>query len=744
MLWVIAILYFVLVGGTPLGDVVPALRIANAILGGTLVVIWLREMPGDNDLLDRFVLVGLLFFLATCVLSQFSRQSLDAGIAAMAYAAAFYVARRKLAAAGVRNLLIAMFRLVLAGMSVGVLAIWGSRWIEWLRLHEWRSLPPLDMTMPAGIWGHQHDLIVLLILLTPALVVRPRLPRSALLAGGAFVLIGALLVIDGSRNTWLALAVGLVAAALTTGRQPKVRLPRLLAAAGFLGLVAVVVMLTTNLDDQLIRRLTTLQTLGARFDQWQRALELWSTHWLQGVGPGSYPFQMRLTDYFRESSYVSRHPDGALIQMLAETGIIGVAAVALLVAAVVIALRHSPHRMSAVFVTVVFAFAGIGANPADYGFLIVVLLLWVAFAIPAGGHQHNEFRRALTVPITASAALVALVIVAMSVGLVAYDGASRAMAGGDYEAADAWLNVAVGADPGLALYWRERGTAKFLAGDLEGALVDTDAAIRRNGADDVSYRLLALVQRRLSNQPAAMRAAEQATERVWSDETNQEVLALAAVSAGQPDIAAGALAATVLDSPSIIAADAWKQLLPHMLPQADVIAAAARSLRSKEIRLGDFNATWIASLADDQELLARALTRVPRLQQTALALDSLIACNSSLALNHIRGAESKEGSEPFYWIVRMIIERRAGTADARISALVRLLAPGTWLLDQSDEAPSPDAFAGGLRDQWGYRRLPIVHPRAGNLASSAQGLWEWLHAAQPDPSLGEHCTTSPR
>src|SRR5688500_10359805 len=86
----VALIYFVLVGGTSASGGLPIAQIVNVSLAAILVVMYVWTAPRLSDHLDQLMLVALLLFLATGVVSTFPRQSLDAAMSALAYAALFF------------------------------------------------------------------------------------------------------------------------------------------------------------------------------------------------------------------------------------------------------------------------------------------------------------------------------------------------------------------------------------------------------------------------------------------------------------------------------------------------------------------------------------------------------------------------------------------------------------------------------------------------------------------------------
>jgi tetratricopeptide (TPR) repeat protein len=462
-----------------------------------------------------------------------------------------------------------------------------------------------------------------------------------------------------------------------------------------------------------------------RVNQWSSALQLWTGSWLQGIGPGSYPFQMRLTDYFQQNSYVGRHPDDALIQILAETGVLGICAAGLLIASVVIMARRYHLPQANMFAILVFIFAGLGANPSEYGYLVIILLLWVAHAFPAEPpHSTATVVSWIRPAIFTAAGVIALATMSMAGAAFAFERASANASEKDYNSAVAALSVASALDPGMALYRRERGVARAIIGDRVAALDDLRAAVSLNRADDVAYRSIAVVESQLGNHADATRAASAAVQRVWSDLTNQEVLLRVAAPGSSESISAAR--ASLLLAPWIGDTPAWKRLVAASIPRSELLANSIEPLVVGGVPFPDpFSAVWRAAADSRQKALEQVLEAVPQLRETGLSLRSFLACDASAALSRILAAESREGTDGAYWGVRLLIERQTGSDETRSLHVGSLLAPG--LPDIAFGAAVPlDAFGGGARDLWGYRRLPVPHSAATWLVSSQEGQVAWM------------------
>lgn len=123
------------------------------------------------------------------------------------------------------------------------------------------------------------------------------------------------LLLSQSRATFLLLAIAAVAFALGSGRRLTSR--QSLAAAAALVVAASALLAKVSLEE--------LWQVGwrGRVAIWQGGLRMIAQHWLLGVGLG------RFWDYFEQyriDTYYTRYPHNFLIEVFAELGIVGAAA----------------------------------------------------------------------------------------------------------------------------------------------------------------------------------------------------------------------------------------------------------------------------------------------------------------------------------------------------------------------------------------------------------------------------------
>ena len=195
--------YVVLIGGTPIGEVTSALKTITVAIAAAAIGYFVVHAPARADRIDIVVLIAVLLFAIAGMFSQHLRQSLDAVLAALAWTCALFVARDQARRPAVREAL----PVVLMALSTIVTITTAARWLP--VLSDWWTAtgilaPPLDLDYPAQPWGHWHDLALLAVVLYPAWWTgRPGMTRRVA-AIGIGLLVAVIVIVDGSRNVWLA------------------------------------------------------------------------------------------------------------------------------------------------------------------------------------------------------------------------------------------------------------------------------------------------------------------------------------------------------------------------------------------------------------------------------------------------------------------------------------------------------------------------------------------------------------
>lgn len=717
-IWIALLGYFILVGGTPGSEFNGWIRALNGAIAVGLIVRWVLSLASDNDGIDRGMLLALLAFLAACVVSTFPRQSFDAAIQATALVAAFYFARRRLANVGRAEIESAAGWLCV-GLAAIVCVAWGRGWIEWLTLSG-GSAPPISLPLVTGPFGHRHDVALLVAILAPSMWT-PRFRQRRAVAIAGTILVVAVVLADSSRNVELAVLAASIATLLV--RRVRISARALRIGSGIAAAAVFTTAIFVLQTPVLVSRIANLGNIVARFSLWGEGATVWLAHPLAGLGPGSFPFALMLSDYFRTSLFNPRHPDNAIVQLLVEGGVIGLVAglvcVGTLIRGAHLRWRDEPR---AVWALLVFAFATFGANPTDFVFLVVPTLIWMAILVPVGddvplavgpSRRHAPPSRMKMILVSASAVIVVAVSVTGAAG-VSYEIGRSAYLRGEDTRAEAALDISAALDPSLAIYPRERASLAFAEGELSRAEAGYRQSLRISPFDPVAWRGLALALLADSDFDGAAFAADRAVNLMFLSPQSQ--LVRAATARADPLEYATAMEVALHAQP-------W---LPVLSWDDTVLAFADRAAVAHQGVDGVFRAL----MADRADLATLAVkTASPFLRRTTAALAALASCNLELASDLMEEAARVEGEEAGFWIARPLVTAAAsptGPQRARITAM------SVWFLGVAPKPRVVSALAGDMSDMWRYRRISLgVAAEGAALPSDRAARWYLLN----DPAV---------
>lgn len=706
-----ALAFIVMIGGTSMGELMPAVRTVNLLIAAGLLIRYAVRLPFGGDSIDRGILLACVLTAVAGVLSAMPRQSLESVLQAITYAAALFTARDVLADRRVRSAFLTTMVVLSSAMTFLAAMRWFPLVGEWLGLAGATAAPPLNLELSAFPWGHRYDLAFLVVALYPAWWIgSPSLGRRI---GGvvAGVVVAAIVVLVGSRALWgavaLATAVALAPSIATAWRHSARR--RNLMLGGAAGLVGVLAM--SGLGAALVQRGLSATTLEYRTEMWGDLLGMWTAHPLSGYGPGTFPWVLQQTDYFDTNTWAPLHPDSAPIQLVATAGVLGIAAlIAVLVTLVPPIWRTGSALLR--WVTVVFLVTSIAANPTVFIFAVAPMLAWAAYAAPhapaAMGLKvsWSGWRRVASV---AMAGVVAVAYLSITIGAFAYDAAVVAVAEGRTNDARGALNTAVLLDPGMALYWRQRGVLTYLDGEPPAtAVADLRRATGINPSDDLALRSMGLALVASGDEGAAGRAFADALARQRGDPTNLLLSAWWAGTHGHGSEALATLAEAVQSWPWIVAAPSWGTVLPSGITTADVLAEAARRWESGQPTpefLRD-QGLWLSVLAERPDLQAGAIAAAPISPLVAGAELALLQCDNASGLDEASTADRRTST---YWVLRYWRGQLDGAPDGTAMRMARIMMgdlsfPGsfTYSLDPVSENAQFSA------DLWGYGRLPML------------------------------------
>lgn len=750
ILAVLALTYFVFLGEFGQRDPHPILRILNAVAAGALIVTYIVRAPSQTDRVDRGILLALLLFATAAVVAQFPRQAFDALLAALLYAAAFFVARTLLASEAGR---LAFVR-CLIGLSAVLTFLTAARWLlpalEWWSLTGWTVIPPLDLNLNANPWGHRHDLTLLLVMLYPSWWIGrigPRRAAGATVFGALTLLI---VLVDGSRNLWLAVALASAALFIPVAWRHWPRDRGRQVAVGIGLLASIVAVAASGVLGSVLERIFTTGPIAARGAMWGPLLDAWLAQPVAGYGPGSFPWVLQLTDYFDTKSWAPRHPDSVIFQLLPEAGLLGVAAVLVVTVTLLPAVLRG-RSQAAGWVLFTFALAGLAANPTDFGFLVAVAIGWAAFAIPRsveGPIPMPVGRRYVTLASLGCFAVIAVAWIATSVADIAYLSARSSIHGERVAEAIPRLELARRLDPGMALYARQLGTAQLVTDDIPRAIESLEVAVQLNPSDDAAWRTLALAHAASGDSAPAWAALEQAVETQRSDPTNLLLTAKWQMQDGRDDDAFATLAEILQAWPETVAAPGWSELLPPGVTTLDLIEVAldrwSRGLPTP--RVADGQDTLLAAMAGHTDA-AEAFAREWLGLSLGPAYAAVMACDPD-ASAQLAEAPGNVRRTSVYWSLVVRQSRLDGHPDGRAERLLAIMTGAPLSSPLTDETLNPvneNGVGGFSADIWGYRREPITWANDGpQLPDPGVGAGRWLFEPRQAVADADLDATLPR
>ncbi|HEX6655068.1 MAG TPA: O-antigen ligase family protein [Candidatus Limnocylindria bacterium] len=494
-----------------------ALHLAAVVMAGGML--WM-VLAGAELPRSRVELPVLLLLLAFAIASLtpwnagLSAQALASicGMALVLPAAAIAIRHRPTLTA----LAVTLPVLVLAALS-----LWGmlQRRTAWIEV-DGPGFPPIRLARETTNFGSVAVAPFVLLALAPVvLLIGDRRLRLAVLAA-LFILAVPLTILSGSRSAWIAMAAAAVVliapwvvrqgrGGLDAWRQATRRLtPRGvgLAFVAAVGLVLAVAAVGS--------RLTDLRSLLYRGFLWRDTLNAWSADPLFGIGPGSMPFARQAAAPALSFPVRQPHSHDIPLGILGDTGLVGVAAAAvLLVTFVMLAGPWRTRSLRGRAAFAVLAGCGVGMLFEDLtflpGFSILLVLLAAMALTDAGAIGWQTIRPA---------------------------GWQRPVLGVATGLGAAALVVVMSIGDAAAIVYRQ-GTDQAGARNWPAALAELQAAERLNPWQPTAPKAVAVAADR-SRQPALARAAaERAAELSPGDGSVWTNLAILCRQAGDRECA---------------------------------------------------------------------------------------------------------------------------------------------------------------------------------------------------------------
>ncbi len=579
---VIVVAFVFLVGGTyPTMGSALVRAITQALLMGLIVgwaLAWFRNQQwAPTRASIAFTGLGLTAGLLSLVGSSAPRLTLEAiywaSLLGGSFLALVALGRSPTFRVSLRSLTILLFLVVLTGYLVQL----GLSWSEWVRLTGRLSPLPLHPDGASLTFGASPVVAAVLLILAPVIVTLLPIARHRVLVVGAIIGLTAIAILaTGSRSGYLAMGVESLVAVLILGRHRARELVRTARRSLLTTAVVIAGAAGVSLGGSLATRLFDGSTLTERVSIWRSALSIWERSPWFGAGAGTWPYLRAAAYPVGEPSLVVPHAHNPIIQLLAETGIVGVAltvfGVVLLIRAVHAAGASDDPALQRTARATLIGLAGFGAfSVLDDLVNLAAVLLAVAMPLvlvlgaaggstfaPRGASESGRPTSRRRVAARIAPAMVAVVTLLVG-GLAAVPLNAAAFAAargidaadrGDWSTAAHQFSTARDVDPGMPLYHLELATALAAQGNEARAW----AEIRDLGQADgtpltlIARAWLALGQGDLQ---ASRSAIALAFERSTGDATAMLNVGAIAERLGDSELAARAYARAIVSALSL-------------------------------------------------------------------------------------------------------------------------------------------------------------------------------------------------
>lgn len=363
-----------------------------------------------------------------------------------------------------------------------------ARYQQWWQISGWGALPPFPYRF-VGLLGHPNALMGMANLCAPLALVTFLNARTLLgrLGAGVWSLFYLLaLPFSSSRGGWLGFAawVGFFFLLWTWETRPWQTLrERFRRRVAWLAPLAVIIL--TVLAWSGYRFWVSFAThpshgsnpFGGRIDIWMNAVEIWRISPLFGAGPGRFGYEYFYAEPGTPPVFWALHAHNLYLQVLAEFGLMGFAALVLLLVAGAVWLwkRYlgTPDQernwsgailagLASWLVQMVFD------DQSSVVPVMGIVVLWVAWVATANA---IPFRRWMQISINILVLPTFLLIAGVGLGLWAYYPMNRGLVHAqqnEWERAATWVAEGQRRDPNLAFYAAEEGLAQAYAWQQSG------------------------------------------------------------------------------------------------------------------------------------------------------------------------------------------------------------------------------------------------------------------------------------
>ena len=630
---VLALVYFVVLGGSWFGIYFSPLRITSVSLAAVAIASWIfvarrSHSWRPSSFLMPAIGAALGSLAISTVFSRSPRISLEYLGYSIVLAALYLLFVRLLADPFFRRRLVSLAALLFVGLSGIYLALVFAHWLQWWSVVGRVAVPPLRPEFEGLTYGNPSAVLTLVALLAVPTAANLGTPTRWRWAAWAAIAadVAVIALLSGSRAGWLAIGLTVVivpvvgltdqrrraAVAAVVRRRTQGSAARALVVLAAVLIVASGVLLAPALAGRL-----GAGGEGLRAEYAIIAFRIFASSPLVGTGPGTWVIQRPGETLAGENDYYIPHAHNLEVQTLAELGIAGAVAGIFLFSSIGRLLRNGardpdPSRR---------LWAWLGGIGLLY-FVLHQLLdfypgipgILFAAVIPVAYLDATANRRSADQPASmqrggartsGTVAIASLAIVAVAVGGLllqeipalqmerAVDAADR----GDWAVADAPARAAAAEDPDVAAYDLAAGLAAAHLGDHTAAVGYFAAVVARSDLPEAWLNLAAeqwQLGRAVDASASLTRAMRLGSQRPAVSMPAGNL----ALQMGNEALALTAFEEAVASVPSL-AGDPWWSGAPQ--------SGIAKQVFEQAIAVGPLDSRWEVALMSGQTDRARTL-----------------------------------------------------------------------------------------------------------------------------------------
>ncbi|HYK94607.1 MAG TPA: O-antigen ligase family protein [Candidatus Dormibacteraeota bacterium] len=577
--------YLIFIGGSWSGIYSAPLRIITMSLAAATLLVWVlvawkRPAWRPRSVLWPAILASLASLAISTVFSRVPRVSLEYLGYAIVLAALYLLLVRLFADPFFRRRLVTLASMWFVVVSVVFVASVVGRWIDWWALLGHFAIPPLRPNFEGLSYGNPSAALTIVALLAvPPLATFSSSSRRGIAVIAAIVVTVALVaLISGSRSGWFAIGTTVLLVVIGSVVSSTSRQILRNAAASVLrgrrGRIAMIVTVTALLLTTAVLAPIIIRRAGEGGEELRLqfaivALRLLASSPIVGTGPGTWVIERGAETRPPEADYYVPYAHDLEVQTLAELGIVGMVAGAVLVFSVGWLLWRAARgademrrrwAIAGAIGLVYFLLHQVFDFYANMPAILAAAVIPVAYldataSPPPKPVPQPRVNRLLWTAACAVVGIAVVGLIAQEIPALAATQAVSAADSGDWAAADAPARRAAAEDPEIQSYNLIAGLTASHAGDHEAAAAYFQAVLRQTDLPE-AWLDLAAEQAALGRRDEAVTSLNKALRLGWE----RTAIALAAgdlaLRLGEQETAVGALSSAVIERPSL-AGDPW-------------------------------------------------------------------------------------------------------------------------------------------------------------------------------------------